>query len=490
MVVADWGRWADPDLWGHVRFGQAVLAHGHVVTRDTYSYSAPGHLFLDHEWLSDVLMAWLYNTLGVVGLKLMKLLCSGLTVVFLAMAMGETGAGTLLQFAVLLLASVSVSPQMQFRPQVFTFAALSGLLVLLARHTFRGRAPLWIAIPLLGLWANLHGGFIIGLATLGLYSVVVLAEDVFAGRGPSRAVVPLLVTAGATAATLLTPYGSGTWYAVFHALVNPYTRVVVDDWQSIPSVLLAGGVLRILGPVVLFATLGASLLAARRGGDVALLAVAAMMIVAAFTAIRNLPIAVIASVTPLARHLALALEARRSKLGIAKPPEPERSGRINQAIVSAIAVVLAVGGGLFSTTLVAGNPYPVGAVRFMKQHRLNGNILDHFAWGDYLIWHMAPESKVFIDGRYDTVYPQQVLRQFLLFHFDKAGGAGILEAWPHDFVMIAPDSGANRIMQMRRDWKLIYSDSATLLYARAGSPATQIPGVPIAAGVAPASSFP
>jgi hypothetical protein len=83
-----------------------------------------------------------------------------------------------------------------------------------------------------------------------------------------------------------------------------------------------------------------------------------------------------------------------------------------------------------------------------------------------------------------------VLRQFMLFHFDKPGGACILDLWPHDFVMIAPDSPANRIMRMRDDWKLIYGDSATLLYARAHSPATQIRGVPITAGVAPQSSFP
>src|SRR5260370_21404125 len=66
IAIADSQRWADPDLWGHVPFGRAVLAQGHLILRDPYSYSAPGHLWLNHEWLTEVLMGALYNTLGVV----------------------------------------------------------------------------------------------------------------------------------------------------------------------------------------------------------------------------------------------------------------------------------------------------------------------------------------------------------------------------------------------------------------------------------------
>jgi len=44
-------------LWGHVRFGQAVLNLHHLVLHDPYSYSAPGHYWNNHEWLSEVLMA-------------------------------------------------------------------------------------------------------------------------------------------------------------------------------------------------------------------------------------------------------------------------------------------------------------------------------------------------------------------------------------------------------------------------------------------------
>ena len=64
IVVADSAQIPDSDLWGHLRFGQAVLASGHVISRDTYSYSAAGGVWRNHEWLSEVAMAAMFDRLG------------------------------------------------------------------------------------------------------------------------------------------------------------------------------------------------------------------------------------------------------------------------------------------------------------------------------------------------------------------------------------------------------------------------------------------
>ena len=107
-VIADSHQLTDPDLWGHIRFGQAVIAAGHPINTDPYSYSASGMPWHNHEWLTELLMGWLYNSLGVVGLKLWKFSCTAATIVLLADAMGETGASASLQMNLLLLASLQV----------------------------------------------------------------------------------------------------------------------------------------------------------------------------------------------------------------------------------------------------------------------------------------------------------------------------------------------------------------------------------------------
>jgi hypothetical protein len=84
IVLADAISYCDTDLWGHIRFGQAILATGHIIRADPYSYSAAGHIWIDHEWLSEVIMAASYNWLGVLGLRLLKLTLTVVTFVFLA----------------------------------------------------------------------------------------------------------------------------------------------------------------------------------------------------------------------------------------------------------------------------------------------------------------------------------------------------------------------------------------------------------------------
>ena len=125
----------------------------------------------------------------------------------------------------------------------------------------------------------------------------------------------------------------------------------------------------------------------------------------------------------------------------------------------------------------------------MKQHRLQGNILASFNWGDYVISHMAPDSKVFIDGRYDTVYPYEIIRKFIWFNYALPGGDRILEEFPHDYVLIEPNFPSRKMMDSRADWKLIYQDSASRLYARTDSAAAKIPGVPVT-GDSRAAAFP
>ena len=72
----------------------------------------------------------------------------------------------------------------------------------------------------------------------------------------------------------------------------------------------------------------------------------------------------------------------------------------------------------------------------MQAERLHGNVLDDFGWGEYLIFHLAPESKVFVDSRYDMVYPQAVLADYLDFFLVGPRAAAVLGAYPHDFVLL------------------------------------------------------
>ena len=481
FVVADAGRWADPDLWGHLVFGRLILTHGHLPPRDIYSYSATGLPWHDHEWLSEVVLALCWSGLGVVGLKLMKLAATAATITLLAMGAAETGGPISLQLIVLTTGALAIAPMIQFRPQLFDFIALSALLLLLARESYRRAGRLWLAIPIFALWANLHGGFFVGLAVLAVYMAVTAIEDLAAGEGIKRAIHLSCVTAGCVLATLLNPDGVGNWFTVMHTLGNPLTRAMVSEWQPLlfkiaeewhksPKTAINFALV-----IVPFAALVTCFALRPRGGDLALVVIAAMMGAAAYLAVRNMALAVIATITPLCRHAALALEATR--FGDTAPPAPRR--RSHEILVGAIALAIAFATGLFSPRLPDGYPQPRGAIEFMQAERLHGNVLDDFGWGEYLIFYLAPESKVFIDSRYDMVYPQAVLADYLDFFLVRPRAAAVLGAYPHDFVLLRVASPPYSFMMTQPGWQIVYRDKVTALFARANSPAALLHGMRI-----------
>jgi hypothetical protein len=482
IAITDVGRWADPDLWGHIRFGQLILSLGHSPDRNPYSYSAPGHLWRDPEWLAEALLALSYDTLGIVGLKIMKFGCTAVTVLLMALAAAETRASVRIQLVVLTVAGVALIPMMQFRPQLFTFMLLSALMVLLARDSFRPPgASIWLALPIFVLWANTHGGVAAGLAAMALYAGVRGLQDLAGGRGLRTSIRLGGVTLFCAAATLVNPYGFGNWLAVVRAIRNPQTRAFISEWQPLLFKMAQqwhaspGTMVNFAVVIVLPLALAVCFAIRPRADDLALVAIAALMALGAWLSVRNMALAVIVTVAPLCRHAGLVLEKRR--FGDPAAVEPRQTS--NEIVVGALALLIALSSGLFSRTLTVQFGIPKGAVNFMQAHELRGNLLCDFSWGDYVIWRMAPASKVFIDGRYDFAYPMSVIRDYFDFKFDSPRAAAVLDAYPHDYVLMTPVSPVRALMERRPDWRLIYSDPNALLFARAGSAAARLTGVPI-----------
>lgn len=494
IAIADGFRMADPDLWGHIRFGQMYLSSGHLLFADPFSYSAPGRHWLHHEWLAEAVMAWLYGHLGAPGLKLLKFTCSTGAIAFIAMGVGETGAPILTQLAILLLTALALTLGMQMRPQMFDFLAFSLVIWTLARDCFNRpeqskTAPvLWLWIPLFALWSNLHGGFVMGLAAIAIYTVVTAAQEIFAAGGTARAAGLAAAAAAALLATFINPFALETWKTIIVTLRDPITAQVMADFRPLLSRVFhdfpdIGGIYASYG-LALITAFVILFLVVRGAGDLAMVAVAALMSAAAFAATRNVSFAAIAIAPVLARRLAV-LSARSP--GPADGPAPR--GWSAEAVPAVLAIGLMAMSGLFSPRLKDALPAPDGALAFMQTHGLSGNILNEFVWGEYLIWHCAPRCHVFIDGRFDLVYPIPVIEDYVHFTSGDDAAAHVLASYPHDFVLIVTESRAHRFMSGQPRWKLIYRDENAALFARAGSPASSIAPAPVI-GHADASYFP
>jgi hypothetical protein len=417
----------------------------------------------------------------------MKLICSAALIALLALNLAETGAPTSMQSPVLIASAVALGPQLQFRPQLFTFIFLAALLMLLTRDNYGRGSPLWLFIPMMILWVNFHGGFFMGLAVFALYGLTAAARDIWRRRGLSHGLSLGGLLAAATLATLITPYGLDNWRAVSHTLDNQLTRNLIVEWEPMLRVMLRNAhsghsalllYMLILGMMAAFVALLALTFSL---DDLPLAAVGLMMAAAAFVSVRNMALAVIAISGPLAHHGAILAERIGPRRAAIAPAAPIRGRRwlVHQGVLASLAIALFVRTGLFSPTLPLGIPFPVGAIAFMKTHRINGNILCDFDWGEYVIYRMTPGSKVFIDSRYDLVYPQSVIRDYMEFYFAMPGADRVLDSYLHNYILIPPQCAAYALMAKRPAWKLIYRDPDSALFARANSAAANAAGVPV-----------
>ena len=489
IMIADAGQIADPDLWNNLRAGQIILATHHVTLYDSFSYTAFGHLWRNHEWLSQVALAAAYGGLGVFGLKLIKLLCAGATISLIALGMTETGAPPRLQRVALAITALALLPQIQFRPQLATFVMLSLILLMLVRDTYRNDARLWPLVPLFALWANLHGGYVVGVAAITIYAGVTTLGALRSHGGWTRGARLMFLAATCTVATLANPDGVGIWRTVFNSVTDPIVHAGLAEWQ--PLIHRIGfeyhayppGLIIYLLPLAMYAALVLSLFLAPAADDAALAAIAVVFVAGAFISVRNMALAVIALTVPMTHHFAIIANRRAAlnRMPVAAPSASfnrEDDSRFNPALAIGLATVIVAACGSLSNRLAIDQHCPVGAVAFMRQHNLHGNVLSSYDWGNFLTWHTSPPGKVFIDGRSDQLFPPRVIADYYDFYYASPQARTVLDGYSHDFVLVPPDSDGFAIVAKDPNWKMIYRDSDAALFAHATSSAAQLPMQP------------
>lgn len=495
IVLADAMRSADTDLWGHIYFGNIVLTRHQLFFHAPSSYAcAPGPRdWIMVDWLGQALMALAYKVGGVVALKLGKFGCVTAVMVLLAFGMAETDAALLVQGLTLLVAAIALVTHMQFRTFLADDILLAALIAMLARESYGRRASLWLVVPILALWANLHGGFFVGLIALGLYTAVGATQDLTQHRGMRRAVKLTALTSAATLATLINPYGVKDWIVIAGVLRNPFTLRHISEFR--PLLMVMADFYREQRPlftfgsaVAIMAALLVTFVLTPRADDLALFVIAALMTAGALYAVRNTALAVIACCIPLCRHADLLVDHMRTpRLSTARQL---RIWRVLHSALAVVAVVLAIHTGLLSKMLPAVEAKPVGALAFMQGHDLQGNVLSEFGWADYLLFHDAARLKIFIESIFEAYYPHQVQSDFAAVNYAGPGAAHVLDAYPNDFVLMPTGSPAYSLLMAQPGWRLIYRDPVSALFARAGSPAAALAGVPWLARSAPPSVFP
>lgn len=465
---------ADGDVARHLRLGLEMLHERQLVRTDFFSFTKPGEPFLAFEWGSEVFYALAYQIGGLpaVASAGAMLVAGTYTLVFLLMR--RQNVDSALAFLLTMTAALLGQVHWVARPHLFTLLGVACLLHLLYRGS-RGRV--WLYAPLFALWANLHGGFVLGLVLIGIHVVGALFEAWWGRHSRihlARARTFAVGLAVGALASLFTPHGVDLWLHVGGFLAgDPYIKEVTQEFQSPNFHLLQNRVFLVV-MLVVFGTLAVR----RERPRLTFLVVLAFATTMALTSLRHISVFGLL-VLPL-----FGLEVRHGWNSLRNPLllrvrdafAVGDSSRIPGVwAVAATVVLIVVGassGRIGSMQLLPQRfdpqQFPVAAVDAAREAGVQGRMFSEFIWGGYLLYAW-PEQKVFIDGGTDF-YGPDLTRSYKKIASLESGWREELQWWDISLVLMPTESALAYELRRHDEWQVAYRDEVATLLRRGPFP--------------------
>lgn len=379
----------DPDFGWRLSTGKLMIEKG-IPYSDPFSYTMPSYAFVDHAWVYDLALAFLYPRIGKIGLGLISTI-----IVFAAVIISLSIPGifekntknkslfklTKLSWLPLTLSLAVILPYSGIRAQAVSWLMAAILLRIILDSTLWKRLKFYLPLFFI-FWANLHGSFILG---------PILAFTVVALRLPRKEASygDLFIVILSFFATLVNPYGLGLWKEAFSTIFDPNLRFRINEWM--PSVFvfdISQSFLLVLSTLLLFRY--------RKIVKLELVFLFLVLLIQALTSRRLVPVWILVALPLTSFGLAL-FSKEIAKIRGAQP----RFDKFYNYTLSA-SLLFFLFASFFTlrsySNLAEGKYYPAKAVVFLRQDLPQGNIFSEYGWGGYLIWKL-PEKKVFIDGR-------------------------------------------------------------------------------------------
>jgi hypothetical protein len=449
----------DPDLWWHIKVGNALLATHHLPTTDHYSFTVSGQPWLAYEWLGDLALAAISRIGGLIGLEVLLIMLGSAIVIGLyllaTIRCGNSKAGFIACVLLSLLAGVSFS----LRPQMFGYLFL--VLALICLERFRQGKPgaIWLLPPLMILWVNTHGSWIVGLIAIFFYWISgirelrvgnLTASPWTPGQRKGLGISFLL----SLAAIFVTPYGPRIAVSPLeYAFSLPLNVKYIDEWQPMAFDLISGKLFLAILLAVILAQITMRLT----------WRLEEFVLFIAGTAMACLHVRFLMVFVPFAVPVLAVIFSRWL------PPYDRTKDKplLNAALMAcAIAAIIYY---FPSRSALAGrveNKFPVRAVEYLQDHVVPEPIFNNYDFGGYLVWSRGPQHKVFIDGRGDVYERGGVLADYVRIAGLKPDAFDLLRRYGIQSCLLKRDEALATALSKSPDWRRVYTDNLVGIFVR------------------------
>ncbi len=427
----------DFDLYARLIVGEHLVEAKEFLYQDFLSYT-PTHIWYDHEWGASVVFYLFFKYFGVLGFVIFQalaLLGTAYFVIKTQQLQKHAYPASLAFMGLFLLLFAHLNPAL-VRCHMFSFFFFSMFLYILEK-TDKGKAKnlIWIILPIVILWNNIHGGVVSGLGLIFMYMVGAILS-----RKPW--IKYFLVLLISTPLLAINPYGFE--YLDFLISANTKNRKYITEWWSVfvqshafyyyPAFCVA-----------IFAVIITALnIIKSKKINITKCIVLTVTTALGIIHVKLLPLAVIA-ITSLCYNDIMKLIGKNQIRFLEKT-----------AYILIFLYLFKLPYTNPGIARVSAGKFPILETEFIRLNNIKGNIVTAFGFGSYVSYKLYPNNLIYMDGRYEEVYYDEEFNKLLDYELKNSNWRDIYLLYPTDILMPEKTVPVYETLKNSDDWELVY----------------------------------
>ena len=471
------------DIWMHMKNGELILKNKHFLYKDTYSFRTIGMDWVNHEWLAGVIFYLVYQVAHVNALIFFK----GFLVLVFSLFMVATCRLTKNRWAILyplvVFALFNAGVRFLVRPHMFTYFFVPIFIYILFAFKYQKKDYLyWLPILSL-LWVNIHGGFVVGMGIITLFTFFeifrtflnryfsFIQNDILSFQRLKKLVI-IWFFSGLVLS--LNPHGISIYTYPFELISQKTFMSQIYEWQPPFKSDTFKKSYAFNYFLIWMALLGLSFMLDYKHLDLTNLALSGLFLAMSLKMHRNIAIFALATAPILSLNLDLFFDRLLNKKG---------TGGIDLLMKLAVLLITI---GLTRMSFKYGYIYrsgsrkpfglgvasnmPIEAVQYVKKNNIKGNSFNPYTYGTYIIHHLYPDTRVVMDSR-DLPYGEKLYLEHQYAMNSVKHFKALFQKYHVDYILMNYRHGQHlkkhfEYLEKTGEWVLVYFDDRNVVYIR------------------------
>jgi hypothetical protein len=444
------------DLGWHLAAGDLIRDRGNIPFQDPWSFTLGDRQWFNLSWLWDVIASVLFQYTEFSGLIIFVVACGAIMVGYLTSICLSSGASAI-AVCISVFSACLLYPAFATAPNSYLAASpnTSTMLFCVIFYAECLKKTRCFLLPvMMALWANLHGGFVLGFLIVGIFCGVALLR-----RDWVNFKIYGFAGVGCFIATFINPLG---WhiYEGLATVLGHFSQAHITEWWSYYRNITVPGSI----PGIIYILIFIAFELRFRGSHPIPLESRLLSWLFLFLGLyqyRYMSFFFIFSTVTLALHIDRLLPKQLNNFEVQK-------SLLAAGIIGACALPLT----FMQIEPALGFPQMLSEqdALYLQTHFSHARLLNHWNVGGLLIFRTQGAVPVFVDGRAATAYPDTLLRDYFKLvelEINETTWDTVLEKYQIDTVLwVKAHEQLRRFLVDKRGWKEEYAGMYESIYVK------------------------